>query len=164
MQETWLWSLVWESPTCCGATKPMSHNCWGCLCCGTPKLQLLSPSAATTEACMPLRARTAQEKPLQCEAHATIRKKSEQQQRPSTAPSPQKRKEKPPKALAIYNTLIFCSHLFSFHRVPCWKQYFGKDNQVAVITLNISSGQRDVAFVFWVEYARLGPELNCSGV
>lgn len=114
---------------------------------------------------MPLRARTAPEKPLQCEAHATIRKKSEQQQRTSTASlPPQKRKEKTPKALAIYNTLIFCSHLFSFHRVPCWKQYFGKDNQVVVISLNISSGQRDVGFVFWVECASLGPELNCSGV
>lgn len=48
--------------------------------------------------------------------------------------------------------------------MPCWKQYFGKDNQVAVIMFNISPGQRDVAFVFWVEYASLGPELNCSGV
>ena len=25
-QGTWVRSLVWEDPTCCGATKPMHHN------------------------------------------------------------------------------------------------------------------------------------------
>ena len=29
-QETRVPSLVWEYPTCCGATKPMSHNYWAC--------------------------------------------------------------------------------------------------------------------------------------
>ena len=29
MQGTGLRSLVWEDPTCLGATKPMSHNYWG---------------------------------------------------------------------------------------------------------------------------------------
>ena len=26
MQETWVQALVQEDPTCCGATKPVSHN------------------------------------------------------------------------------------------------------------------------------------------
>ena len=26
MQETWVRSLVWEDPTCRGATKPLHHN------------------------------------------------------------------------------------------------------------------------------------------
>ena len=30
MQETRVWSLVWEDPTCCGATKPVHHNYWAC--------------------------------------------------------------------------------------------------------------------------------------
>ena len=28
MQGTQVWSLVWEDPTCCRATKPVRHNCW----------------------------------------------------------------------------------------------------------------------------------------
>ena len=28
MQETWVWSLVREDPTCFGATKPMHHSYW----------------------------------------------------------------------------------------------------------------------------------------
>ena len=28
MQRTWVQSLVWEDPTCHGATKPVRHNCW----------------------------------------------------------------------------------------------------------------------------------------
>ena len=28
MQGTRVRALVWEDPTCLGATKPMSHNCW----------------------------------------------------------------------------------------------------------------------------------------
>ena len=27
MQETRVRALVWEDPTCCGATRPVSHNC-----------------------------------------------------------------------------------------------------------------------------------------
>ena len=30
MQGTWVRSLVWEDPTCCGATKPLCHNYWAC--------------------------------------------------------------------------------------------------------------------------------------
>ena len=26
MQRTWVRSLVWEDPTCCGAAKPVCHN------------------------------------------------------------------------------------------------------------------------------------------
>ena len=28
MQGTWVWSLVWEDPTCCRETKPLRHNYW----------------------------------------------------------------------------------------------------------------------------------------
>ena len=28
MQETWVWSLIWEDPTCHRATKPGTCNCW----------------------------------------------------------------------------------------------------------------------------------------
>ena len=30
MQGTWVQALVWEDPTCCGATKSVSHNYWAC--------------------------------------------------------------------------------------------------------------------------------------
>ena len=30
MQGTRVWALVWEDPTCRGATRPVSHNCWAC--------------------------------------------------------------------------------------------------------------------------------------
>ena len=30
MQGTRVWALVWEDPTCCGATKPVRHNYWAC--------------------------------------------------------------------------------------------------------------------------------------
>ena len=29
MQATWVWSLVWEDPTCHGAAKPVHHKYWG---------------------------------------------------------------------------------------------------------------------------------------
>ena len=28
MQETHIWPLAWEDPTCCQATKPVCHNSW----------------------------------------------------------------------------------------------------------------------------------------
>ena len=31
MQETWVQTLVWEDPTCQGATKSMPHNYWACV-------------------------------------------------------------------------------------------------------------------------------------
>ena len=30
MQETQVWPLIWEDPTCLGATKPVRHNYWAC--------------------------------------------------------------------------------------------------------------------------------------
>ena len=30
MQETWVWSLIWEDPTCCEAPKPVCQNHWAC--------------------------------------------------------------------------------------------------------------------------------------
>ena len=30
LQETRVWSLIQEDPTCHGATKPISHNYWAC--------------------------------------------------------------------------------------------------------------------------------------
>ena len=30
MQGTRVWALVWEDPTCHGATKPVRHNYWAC--------------------------------------------------------------------------------------------------------------------------------------
>ena len=73
MQGTRVRALVWEDPTCCGATKPVCHNYWACApqllkpslpgahtpqllkpaCSRACVLQLLSPCAATTEACTP---------------------------------------------------------------------------------------------------------------
>ena len=53
--ETMVWSLVWEDPTCQGATKPMCHNYW--------------VQATATEACVPKARALQQEKPLPLEAH-----------------------------------------------------------------------------------------------
>ena len=44
MQETWVWSLIWEDPTCQGATEPVIHNHWACA---------LAPGAAAAEAHVP---------------------------------------------------------------------------------------------------------------
>ena len=41
MQETRVGSLIWEDPTCLGATKPLPHNYWACA---------LEPGAFTKEA------------------------------------------------------------------------------------------------------------------
>ena len=30
VQAVWVWSLMQEDPTCCGATKPMHRNYWAC--------------------------------------------------------------------------------------------------------------------------------------
>ena len=49
MQGTQVRALVWEVPTCWGATKPVHHNYSR-----AHKLQLLSPRATTTEARMPI--------------------------------------------------------------------------------------------------------------
>ena len=54
-QGTPVWSLVWEHPPCCGASKPVNLSYWA---------WALSPRATATEACGP-RACAPQEKPLQ---------------------------------------------------------------------------------------------------
>ena len=76
MQGAQVQALVWEDPTCHGATKPVrhnywtytleptSHNYWACV------PQLLSPHATTTEAHEPRAHAPQQEKPLQWEARA----------------------------------------------------------------------------------------------
>ena len=30
MQESWVWSLIWDDSTCHGATKPVCYNYWAC--------------------------------------------------------------------------------------------------------------------------------------
>ena len=57
MQESWVWSLVLEDPTCHGAAKPMCHNDWAWV------PQLLEPTCLK-----PTRHALQQEKPLQREA------------------------------------------------------------------------------------------------
>ena len=63
MQETQVWSLVWEDPTC-GATKPVHHDYWACALepgscnCWAHGLQLLKPTGCScwslpTRACTP---------------------------------------------------------------------------------------------------------------
>ena len=72
MQETQVWSLVWEDPTCHGAIKPVPHHSVTCEIFPASALeprsllrQLLSPSAATTDACLPRADAQKQEKPPQ---------------------------------------------------------------------------------------------------
>ena len=49
MQGTWVQALVWEDPTCHGATKPVRHNYWACAL--EPACHnYWSPRATTTEA------------------------------------------------------------------------------------------------------------------
>ena len=67
MQGTWVRALVWEDPTCHGATKPMHYQ--------LPSLrsrarepQLLDPCATTTEVRVPRTRAPQQEKPPQREA------------------------------------------------------------------------------------------------
>ena len=50
VQQTQVWSLVWEDPTCHGATKPMHHNYWA-LASRAHKPQLLK--LAYSRACAP---------------------------------------------------------------------------------------------------------------
>ena len=88
MQGTRVQALVWEDPTCHGATGPVGHNYWACilepesynywarvpqllsLCSRARKPQLLSPRATTTEARAPRAHALQQEKPPQWEARA----------------------------------------------------------------------------------------------
>ena len=68
MQGTRVQALVWEDPTCRGATKPVRHNYWA----RVPPL--LSPCATTTEAHMPRARAPQQAKPPQREARTLQRR------------------------------------------------------------------------------------------
>ena len=93
MQETRVWTLVQQDPTCSGATKPMHHRYWARTLEPTSHnyrahaLQLLKPAqsrahvpqllsfrAATTEARTPRAHALQQEKPPQSEAQARQRR------------------------------------------------------------------------------------------
>ena len=85
MQETRVRSLIWEDPTCHGATKPVRHNRWACA--PEPASHSYwacvpqSPCSATREATTmrSLSTATREQVPL-----AATREKPLQQQRPST--------------------------------------------------------------------------------
>ena len=80
MQGTWVLSLVWEDPTCRGASKPVRHNYWAYALepashnYWAHALELLSPRAATTKAPAPRARAPQQEKPPQWEARAPQQK------------------------------------------------------------------------------------------
>ena len=80
MQGTRVWALVWEDPTCYGATKPMSHNYWACALEPTShnywtyEPQLPSLWTTTTKARAPRARAVQQEKPPQWEARAPQRR------------------------------------------------------------------------------------------
>ena len=65
MQGTQVRALVWEDPTCHGATKPVHHNYWACT---------LEPVSHNYWARTPRARALQQEKPLQWEAHALQRR------------------------------------------------------------------------------------------
>ena len=93
VQGTPVWSLVLEDSTCHKATKPVYHNYWHCSRAGD--VQLLSPYATTTEACVPQSlcsttrdATTVRNLPPQLESSPCSQQPAKactQQQRPSTA-------------------------------------------------------------------------------
>ena len=64
MQGTQIRALVWEDPTCHGATKAHEPQLLS-LCSRAREPQLLSPRATTTEALTPRAHAPQQEKPLQ---------------------------------------------------------------------------------------------------
>ena len=68
MQETWVWSPIWEDPRCLGATRPVYHNCWALCFRTTKKPQLLNTwmhywSPHTLEAVLHNKRRHHNEKP-----------------------------------------------------------------------------------------------------
>ena len=65
MQETRVRALVWEDPTCRGATKPACHSYWACA---------LEPARHNKWAREPRPHALQQEKPPQWEAHAPQRR------------------------------------------------------------------------------------------
>ena len=64
VQGTWVRALVWEDPTCRGATKPVRHNYWACAL-GPMSHNYWSPRATTTETPAPGARALQREKPQQ---------------------------------------------------------------------------------------------------
>ena len=102
VQETWVWSLVWEDPTCCRATNPMCHNYWA---------DALEPARHN------YRAHTRQLlKPVCSRAHAQPEKKPlegeprARQQRPSTAKTKNVLKKKKRIKKQCLTSSIILSH------------------------------------------------------
>ena len=58
VQGSWVRALVWEDPTCCGATKPICHNYWARM------PQLLKPARLEPVLCNKRSRRN--EKPVHC--------------------------------------------------------------------------------------------------
>ena len=85
MQETWVWSLICEDSTCCGATKPVRHNHWAC----APELGAATTEPTCYSQCSATREATEMRSP-----RTMSREKLKQQQRPSTAKSELKKKKK----------------------------------------------------------------------
>ena len=72
-QGTQVRALVWEDPTCRGATKPVRHNYWACV----PRERTPQEKALQSEACAPQR-KSSPHSPQLEKAHA-------QQRRPNAA-------------------------------------------------------------------------------
>ena len=58
VQGLFIWSLVWEDPTCWGAAKPVCYNCWACV------PQLLKAMCLEAENCKKIS--HSDEKPMLC--------------------------------------------------------------------------------------------------
>ena len=104
MQGTQVRSLVWEDPTCRGATKPVRHNYWACALGPASHnywartSQLLSLCAATTEAaCCTTREATAMRSPHTATKSSPclpqLEKARTQQWRPNAAKKRKKKKK-----------------------------------------------------------------------
>ena len=80
VQETWVWSLIWEVPTWCRAIRPRCQNFWACM------LQLLKPvhlRPVLHNKRRPRSERPAHRNSRVTPTHRNYRKPCKQQQRPS---------------------------------------------------------------------------------
>ena len=97
MQEPWVWSLIQEDSTCCGATKPMGHNCWACargpVCCN-----YWSPHIWRT--CFPTREATAVTSPQAATGAATTWHNTRKPVQSNEDPAQPKKKEVLKKEIA----------------------------------------------------------------
>ena len=121
MQGTWVWALVWEDPTCHGATKPVCHNYWACA---------LEPASHNYWAHVPRTRAPQQENPPQWEArapqrrvgpaHRNQRKACTQQRRPNAAKSKFFKKTNILFCLFIQNYVAYTSF---YHFNILWAPY-----------------------------------------